>query len=39
MNGQDRCTCVNGDDNIPVVSSIDRWDESFLSHLGDDTCV
>ena len=23
MNGQDRCTCVNGDDNIPVVKLID----------------
>ena len=41
MNGQDSCTLeeyVNDEDSIPVCMEFDsdRWDESFLSHLGDD---
>ena len=38
MNGQNSCTHVNVEDSIPVCMEFDndRWDESFLSHLGDD---
>ena len=41
MNGQDSYTLeeyVNGEDSIQVSMEFDsdRWDESFLSHLGDD---
>ena len=41
LNGQDSCTLeeyVYGEDSIPVSMEFDsdRWDESFLSHLGDD---
>ena len=41
MNCQDSCMLkeyVNGEDSIPVCMEFDsdRWDESFLSHLGDD---
>ena len=40
MNGQDSCMLeyVNGEDSIPVCLEFDsdRWDETFLSHLGDD---